>query len=216
MDLRRLEASGDRAGQLRELLRRGREEEARALAWGFIRAGEPYEVVDADGRAKPVFRYEDGGWSGEFMVRPRWVCVCGARVPALWTSPRARLFACDVAMAALPDFEKLYPEDQRPRQAIEVARRFAYGLATGTELWTARRAAVEASAVGEVCAARAVSVASSAASAWGSETGWLAAEEVASKRWSAAPLGAEGRYFRGKIALLFMRWHLGEVPEYME
>ena len=46
----------------------------------------------------------------------------------------ARLFACDCAERTLPIFEKKYPEDKRPRQAIEAARKFANGEATQKEL----------------------------------------------------------------------------------
>ena len=52
-----------------------------------------------------------------------------------------RLFACDVAQSVLHIFEEKYPDDLRPRQAIEVARRFANGDATQEELYAARSAA---------------------------------------------------------------------------
>ena len=48
----------------------------------------------------------------------------------------ARLFACDCAERVLPLFEKRYPNDKRPRKAIEVARRFVIGEATRGE-WSA-------------------------------------------------------------------------------
>ncbi len=54
----------------------------------------------------------------------------------------ARLFACDCAERVLPIFENKYPEDKRPRQAVEVARRFASGQATDSDraaAWTAAR-----------------------------------------------------------------------------
>ena len=55
-----------------------------------------------------------------------------------------RLFACDCAERALPIFELLYPQDQRPREAILVARRHADGQATYKELDAARVAAAAA------------------------------------------------------------------------
>ena len=55
-----------------------------------------------------------------------------------------RLAACDFAEAVLPIFEKRYPEDKRPRAAIEVARRFANGEATDAERIEARRTAAYA------------------------------------------------------------------------
>src|SRR3972149_5760710 len=49
------------------------------------------------------------------------------------TEKIARLFACDCAESVLPIFEKYYPDDRRPRTAIEVSRQFAYGLASLAE-----------------------------------------------------------------------------------
>lgn len=38
-----------------------------------------------------------------------------------------RLWACDCAERVLHLFEKMYPEDKRPRDAIEASRKFAHG-----------------------------------------------------------------------------------------
>lgn len=46
-----------------------------------------------------------------------------------WNDKTARLFAYDCAEHVLPLFEKEYPDDKRPRQAIEVARRYAFDIA---------------------------------------------------------------------------------------
>ena len=45
----------------------------------------------------------------------------------------ARLFACDCAESVLPIFERERPDDNRPREAIRIARLFAYGEATGEQ-----------------------------------------------------------------------------------
>jgi hypothetical protein len=61
----------------------------------------------------------------------------------------ARLFACDCAERVLHLFEAKYPNDDRPRKAIEVAQRFANGDATTEELtaaWDAARDAARAAA----------------------------------------------------------------------
>ena len=58
-----------------------------------------------------------------------------------WDERVARLFACDCAERVLPLYEERYPEDKRPRQAIEAARRFANGEATYEELAAAWAAA---------------------------------------------------------------------------
>jgi len=55
-----------------------------------------------------------------------------------------RLLACDFAEHVLPIFEARRPNDQRPRKAIEVARRFARGQADRDELIAARKGAAAA------------------------------------------------------------------------
>ena len=58
-----------------------------------------------------------------------------------WNERTARLFACDCAERVLPIFERARPGDNRPRAAIETARRFANGAAAREELSAARAAA---------------------------------------------------------------------------
>ena len=58
-------------------------------------------------------------------------------------SRELRLFAADCAEHVLPIFEKEYPGDDRPRKAIEVARRFAEGEASPEELRDARDSAAD-------------------------------------------------------------------------
>ena len=58
-----------------------------------------------------------------------------------WNDWTARLFACDCAERVLPIYEKEYPDDKRPREAIEAARRYAEGKATKKELAAASDAA---------------------------------------------------------------------------
>jgi hypothetical protein len=59
-----------------------------------------------------------------------------------------RLFAADCAEMVLPIFEKDYPDDDRPRKAIQAARDYANGLiddaagaAAGAAAWAAAGAA---------------------------------------------------------------------------
>ena len=61
-----------------------------------------------------------------------------------WNEVTARLFACDCAAHVLPIYEKECPDDKRPRECIEVARKFAHGKATREEMTAARAAAVDA------------------------------------------------------------------------
>jgi len=61
-----------------------------------------------------------------------------------WNECEARLFACDCAEHVLEHFETCYPDDNRPREAIRMARRFANGEATDEEraaAWAAAWAA---------------------------------------------------------------------------
>ena len=58
-----------------------------------------------------------------------------------WNERTARLFACDCAERVLHLYEARYPDDDRPREAIRVARAFANGAATEDELAAARDAA---------------------------------------------------------------------------
>lgn len=47
---------------------------------------------------------------------------------------KVRLFMCDVAESVLYIFEERYPDDKRPREAIEASRKFANGKITKEEL----------------------------------------------------------------------------------
>ena len=73
--------------------------------------------------------------------------ICGL-YDALWALQAVegrdgaiRLYACYCARSVLDIFERNYPEDARPRQAIKIAERFAWGEATKEELEAARVAA---------------------------------------------------------------------------
>jgi hypothetical protein len=100
-----------------------------------------------------------------------------------------RLFACRVAEDVLPLYEAKYPDDDRPRKAIETARRYADGQATDGELdaawdaaWAAARDAARAAAWVAAwaaardaarAAARAAAQAAAQDAAWAKYTGWL-------------------------------------------
>lgn len=83
---------------------------------------------------------------------------------ALWclkatTEPSERFvreLACDFAEHLLPIWEAAYPDDKRPKEAIEVTRRFARGEATQADLSAARSAAQDAYAWATPHAARVV------------------------------------------------------------
>jgi hypothetical protein len=64
-----------------------------------------------------------------------------------WNDESARLFAADCAEDVLPIFEREYPDDDRPRKAIEAARAYARG-----EIDAAARAAEAAAEAAEAAA----------------------------------------------------------------
>jgi len=107
-----------------------------------------------------ALRARDGRVRGDDEPFPlTWVLDLGSWDDALWCTrltPRvARLFAADCAERVLPLCERERPGDVRPRQAIEVARRFALGVASAEE--------------------RAAAWAAARAAAWAAERGWQTA-----------------------------------------
>ena len=97
------------------------------------------------------------------------------------TAETVRLFACDVAQDVLPWFEAVVPDDPRPRDAIQVARRYTVGEATDAELDAARAAAWTASRDAAGAAARdaAWTAAGAAARAAAGAAAWTAAGAAA-------------------------------------
>jgi hypothetical protein len=106
----------------------------------------------------------------------------------LWVAIRAlnkkdrRLFACDCAEHVLPIYEKYYPDDSRPREAIETMRRYARGEATKEELEIANNAAYAAANAVADDADDAWAAANSAADAAANN----AASAAANAAWAAA------------------------------
>jgi len=101
-----------------------------------------------------------------------------------WNERSARLFAADCAERVLPLFEAQCPDDTRPRQAIETARRFADGLASREELATARGAAWAADSAPYSAAYSAADRAYRAAS----RAADSAADSAAERQWQNAHL----------------------------
>ena len=97
------------------------------------------------------------------------------------TERNLRLFACDVAEDVLSAFESEYPNDQRPRTAIEVARRYALGEATYAELTAAHSAGWAAYSAGYSAARPAAYSAARSAAYWATNS---AANSAASAKYS--------------------------------
>lgn len=107
-----------------------------------------------------------------------------------WNDRTARLFAADCAERALPVFETHRPGDMRPHRAIDVARAFADGQATGEDLAAAREAARDAAR--DATRAAAKDAAWSAASAAARDAAWAASWAAAGgAAWSAARAAAK-------------------------
>ena len=129
------------------------------------------------------------------------------------------LFAADCAELVLPIYEKDYPDDSRPRLAIQAARDYANGLITLQELaaewgassnaataaaWAARGTARNAAtaAAGAACtAAAAAGGACTAAAAAARGTSWAAAGGAAGGACTAAKAAA-----RDEIKQLLLKY----------
>ena len=122
-----------------------------------------------------------------------------------WNDKTARLFACYCARDTLPIFEKKYPNDNRPRVAIETAERYANGEATIEELNAASDAANAAASAAVRAAAWAAArdAASDAASAAAWAAAWDAARAAASDAaWDAAWAAASAKYTNYLLEIL--------------
>ena len=120
----------------------------------------------------------------------------------------ARLLACDFAKHVLPIFEREYPDDKRPREAIAVARRYANGQATDNELAVARAAAWDAVGAAVGAAAWAAAWAAAGAAAWAAA--WDAAGAAAgAAAWDAAR-AAEQKWQEQRLRAAIAK---AEVPQ---
>ena len=133
--------------------------------------------------------------------------ICALDLPAqdlLWVLLRPEIIpemdlhqlSCTFAAGALPLWEKCFPDDRRPRIAIETKRKWVAGESTSADLaaaWDAAWAAARATARAAAWAA----AAGDATAAWGTAraAAWAAA-------WAAARDAAWGKQ------LLIVRRHL--------
>ena len=90
--------------------------------------------------------------------------------------------ACQYALWSLHFFEDTYPNDDRPRKAIEAKQKWLRGEITNEEL----KAAAEAAAWSARAARAAWAAAEAAAwSAWAARAAWAAAEAAEAAAWAA-------------------------------
>jgi hypothetical protein len=144
-----------------------------------VKLGVYSSYLFASKSALDALAYAPGPWlrrvelRGKMLIDEDWAC---ARERVTLAGPvdvsrELRIFACDCAERALPAFEAEHPDDDRPRRAIEVARRFADGDATMAEMQDAWDAAWDAAQAAAVAAARDTGYAAWGA-AWTTEREW--------------------------------------------
>lgn len=128
-------------------------------------------LVEAE---EPLF-YEDKFCARGIKLQPRL---------ATWTPRAAVLFAADCAKRVLPIFEGKFPDDPRPRQAIEAAR-------SGSAAWAAGAAADAARAAAEAAAVVAAVAVAATATATAEGAAARAADAARAAAWAADAADAE-------------------------
>ena len=117
-----------------------------------------------------------------------------------------RLLSCEYALSVIEKFEKEFPEDKRPREAIEVAQKFAKGGITSEELEAAAAAAAAAARSAARSAASAHSAAYAAAYA-AAASAYAARSAAYAAAWSAAwSASAVMRRNEEMLMELFLKW----------
>ena len=129
-----------------------------------------------------------------------------------WTERTARLLACDCTARVLPIFEAERPDDMRPRQTIETARRYAAGQATRAELDAAVAAARAAWAAWAAGAAGWAAVAAAVAAVWAAGAAVAAARAAAWAAWAAGAARAAERKWQEERLLEYVRHGVDVEP----
>jgi len=131
-----------------------------------------------------IYTAADAKAAGCTLNEVIWIVSVAARKdPAL--GRKIRLWSADCAARVLHIYEKDYPNDNRPRNAIQATRDFANGLidAADARAHAARAHAARADAARAAAAAR-----DAAAAVWAADAVWAAAAAVwaADAVWAAA------------------------------
>ena len=126
------------------------------------------------------------------------------------------LLGCDWAESCLHRFEGEYPNDERPRLAIEAKRKFIAGEIDEEQLGEARSAVWSAARSAASAAESAASAAESAAASAARSAAWSAASAAASAArsaaWSAARSAASAaesaalEEMKADLLALFEKW----------
>ena len=122
-----------------------------------------------------------------------------------------RLFAADCAESVLHIYEKQYPNDDRPRKAIQAARDYANGVIGKDELAAERDAARDAARDAERDAERDAAWAAARAAAWAAEraaardaAGGAAGGAASAAAWAAAGAAMDAKW--KEIELLLTKY----------
>jgi len=117
-------------------------------------------------------------------IEDKGVAVSRKLIAAVNVEKELRLFACDCAERVLHIYERDYPEDKRPRIAIETSRRFVQGLATLPPTASAKYAARDAAWAAARNAAKDAAWAAARNAAWAAAraAAWNAAKD-AERQW---------------------------------
>ena len=135
------------------------------------------------------------------------VAVSRKLIAAVNIDRELRLFAADCAERALYIFERDYPNDKRPREAIQAARDFANGK-IGAAAWDAAQDAAWAAGAAAWAAARAAAGNAARAAAWDAagaagNAAWAAAGAARAAAWAAAGAAAEIKWQRDHFNSIF-------------
>jgi len=127
-----------------------------------------------------------------------------------------RLFAADCAEHVLPLYEKRYPDDAGPREAIAAARRFARGEITEAEMRVKRNAASDAAASDAAARAAAYAAARAAAYAAARAAAYAAAADAAYAAAAAAHAAAYAAAAAAAAAYAAERtWQVARLSDYL-
>ncbi len=178
-----------------------------------------------------AFSYVQGGILAEVEVKGKKVAddnkeaYTDMRIVRAWKWQKKDSVALSIFSAelCLEEFEKVFPDDKRPREAIEAAKEWLLEPTKANEsaaesasesAWSAARSAAESAA--ESASESAWSAARSAAeSAW---SAWSAAESAAESAWSAAESAwSAAESAKKKVFTAICKWfdnHLTELETY--
>ena len=119
-----------------------------------------------------------------------------------WTKKDSVALSIFSAELCLKNFEKVYPDDKRPRQAIEAAKKWLKNPTKKNQL-----------AAGSAAESAAWSAAESAAWSAVKSAAWSAAESAAGSAAKSAAWSAEGS---DKLLKVIEKWIIKRIPELKE